>query len=32
MGEDPEWRQSGGARSAERPGTWAAAIEQLALL
>ena len=32
LGEDPGWRQSGGAGSAERPGTWAAAIEQLALL
>lgn len=32
LGEDPEWRQSRGAGSAELPGNWAAAIEQLALL
>lgn len=32
VGEDPSFRQSGGAGSAERPGNWAAAIEQLALL
>ena len=32
LGEDPEWRHLRGAGSAELPGTWAAAIEQLALL
>ena len=32
LGEDPEWRQSRGVGSAELPGNWAAAIEQLALL
>ena len=32
LGEDPAYRQSGGAGTAGNPGTWAAAIEQLALL
>lgn len=32
LGEDPSYRQSGGAGTAGNPGTWAAAIEQLALL
>lgn len=32
LGEDPGLRHIRGAGSAERPGTWAAAIEQLALL